>query len=81
MNDGHVRKLKFTFKNNKEVTLQIDKSKTLNYVIYLTKIQINQIGNGKRIKISKTQRKMENLAVFNIFIWLGSCNWRWCLDI
>ena len=54
MNDGHVRKLKFTFKNNKEVTLQIDKSKSPNYGIYLTKTQIHQIGNGKRIIISKT---------------------------
>ena len=64
MNDGHVRKLKFTFKNNKEVTLQIDKSKTPNYDIYLTKTQINQIGNSKRITTSLDSRKMEEFCHF-----------------
>ena len=55
ISNSQIHKLQSVFKNNEEVTLQIDKSKTPNYDIYLTKTQINQIGNDKRITISKTQ--------------------------
>ena len=57
LSESQISKLKSAFKNGTEVTFQIDKSKCPNYDIYLTKTQINQINNGKRITFSKTQLK------------------------
>lgn len=36
-------KLKFDLRKEEELTLQTDKSKTLTYAIYVTKIHINQM--------------------------------------
>ena len=57
LSQGQINKLKSAFKKDEEVTLQISKSKTPNFDIHLTKTQINQIDNGKRITISKSQLK------------------------
>ena len=57
LSDGQTCKLKSAFKNNEEITLQINKTKNSNYYIYLKKTQINQIGNGKRATIKKTELK------------------------
>lgn len=57
LSDGQISKLKSAVQKCEEVTLQINQSKPPNYDIFLTKTQINQINNGKRITISKTQLK------------------------
>ena len=50
--------------------MQIDKFKTPNYDIYLTKTQINQIGIGKRVTINKTQlKKNGGFLPFLISLW------------
>lgn len=55
LSDNQIGKIKSAFKNNQEVTLQINKSKPPNYDLHLTNTQLNQIEKGKRIKLSKTQ--------------------------
>lgn len=57
LSEGQIDKLNSALRKNEEITLQIDKSKSPNYDIYLTKTQINQINQGKRITISKTSLK------------------------
>lgn len=57
LSEGQINKLKSAYKKGEEVTLQIDKNKSPNYDILLTKTQINQIKNGKRITISKSELK------------------------
>ena len=57
LSDHQIAKLKSAYQKGVEVSLQIDKTKASNYDIYLTPTQINQIGKGKRITITKTQLK------------------------
>lgn len=57
LSEGQKNKLKSAYKKDEEISLQIDKTKTSNHDMYLTKTQIKQIENGKRINISKTQLK------------------------
>ena len=57
LSDHQIAKLKSAYQKGEEVSLQIDRTKAPNYDIYLTPTQINQIGKGKRISISKTQLK------------------------
>lgn len=60
LSDSQINKLKSAFKNDSEVTLQINKSLEPNNDIYLTKTQINKINEGKRITIKKSQLKWKN---------------------
>ena len=64
LSDSQISKLKSSFKNGTEMTFQIDNLKCPNYDIYLTKTQINQIGNSKRITTSLDSRKMEEFCHF-----------------
>ena len=57
LSDSQKSKLKLALRNQDNLTLQIDKTKAPNHEMYLTKTQINQINNGKRITVSKTQLK------------------------
>lgn len=57
LSEGQISKFKSALKNDKDVTLQIDLTKSPNYDIYLTKTQIDKITKGKRITLSKTQLK------------------------
>lgn len=57
LSDHQIAKLRSAYQKGEEVSLQIDKTKAPNYDIHLTPTQINQIGKGKRITISKTQLK------------------------
>jgi hypothetical protein len=55
LSEGQVNKIKAAFKKKEEVSLQIDRSKSPNHDLHLTKTQKEQILKGKRITLSKTQ--------------------------
>jgi len=57
LSESQKGKLRSAFKNGDEISLQINKSKSPNHEMLLTQTQIKQVGQGKRIKISKTQLK------------------------
>jgi len=57
LSDGQMQKLRAAQNKQEECTLMIDTSKPANASLQLTKTQINQLKQGKRIKLSKTQLK------------------------